>query len=162
MDTRQPRHPELVATRWACLVALGLALLGLVPVGEATVQPRSKRVNAQRPNVVVIMTDDQTVADLRGMTRTRRLIARRGVRFRNSFVSYPLCCPSRATFFTGQYAHNHGVMGLYPPIGGYGRFDKANSLPVWLQAAGYYTSHIGKFMNGYGNDAPADVPPRVG
>jgi len=108
------------------------------------------------------MTDDQTVEDLAGMTRTRRAIAGHGVSFRNSFVSYPTCCPSRATLFSGQYAHNHGVMGLYPPTGGYGRFDKANSLPVWLQRAGYHTAHIGKFLNGYGSDTPADVPPGWG
>ena len=112
-----------------------------------------------RPNVVVIMTDDQTVAEARGMPSTRKLIARRGVRFPRSFVSYPVCCPSRATYLTGQYAHNHGVMGLYPPTGGYGRFDKHNSLPVWLQRAGYYTSHVGKFLNGYGHHQPAEVPP---
>ena len=76
-----------------------------------------------------------------------------------SYVSYPVCCPSRATYLTGQYAHNHGVMGLYPPTGGYGRFDKRNALPVWLQSAGYHTAHLGKFLNGYGDQEPADVPP---
>ena len=50
-------------------------------------------------------------------------------------------------------------MGLYPLSGGYGRFDKRNSLPVWLRRAGYYTSHLGKFLNGYGDQQPADVPP---
>lgn len=50
-------------------------------------------------------------------------------------------------------------MGLEPPTGGYGRFDKRNSLPVWLQWAGYYSTHISKFLNGYGSDTPADVPP---
>jgi arylsulfatase A-like enzyme len=62
-----------------------------------------------RPNIVVIMSDDQTVADMRVMTRTRRLIGDEGVTFRNSVVTYALCCPSRATFLTGQYPHNHGV-----------------------------------------------------
>ena len=81
------------------------------------------------------------------------------MRFKRSYVSYPVCCPSRATYLTGQYAHNHGVMGLYPPTGGYGRFDKQNTLPVWLQRAGYHTVHLGKFLNGYGDQEPADVPP---
>jgi hypothetical protein len=40
------------------------------------------------------------------------------------------------------------VLGLYPPRGGYGRFDRWNSLPVWLEAAGYAAAHIGKYMNG--------------
>jgi arylsulfatase A-like enzyme len=112
-----------------------------------------------RPNIVVFMTDDETVAELGGMPHTRRLIERQGVRFARSYVSYPVCCPSRATYLTGQYAHNHGVMGLYPPTGGYGRFDKRNALPVWLQRAGYHTAHLGKFLNGYGDQEPADVPP---
>jgi hypothetical protein len=42
-------------------------------------------------------------------------------------------------------------MGLHPPTGGYGRFDRWNSLPVWLQHAGYTTAHIGKYLNGYGS-----------
>ena len=40
--------------------------------------------------------------------------------------------------------------GPLPPDGGYGRFDKSNALPVWLQRAGYHTAHLGKFLNGYG------------
>jgi N-acetylglucosamine-6-sulfatase len=111
------------------------------------------------PNVVVLMTDDQTVADLEVMPRARRLLGERGVTFNNSYVSYPVCCPSRASFLSGQYAHNHGVLGLYPPRGGYGRFDRWNSLPVWLEDAGYATAHIGKYMNGYGSQVPDDVPP---
>ena len=113
----------------------------------------------EQPNLVVVMTDDQTLEELSGMPKTRRLLAARGVSFDHSFVSYPVCCPSRATYLTGQYAHNHGVMGLYPPTGGYGRFDKRNALPVWLQRAGYHTAHLGKFLNGYGDQEAADVPP---
>jgi arylsulfatase A-like enzyme len=112
-----------------------------------------------RPNVVVIMTDDQTVDDLSAMPSTRRALATKGVNFLNSTASYPVCCPSRASFLTGRYAHNHGVMGLYLPTGGYGRFNDYDALPVWLQRAGYRTAHVGKYMNGYGSDRPAIVPP---
>jgi len=148
---------RLLLSTLACLCAL--ALLALVGGASSSPPAASAQAKSKRPNVVVIMTDDQTVQDLQGMTRTKRAIGDRGVTFANSFVSYPLCCPSRATFLSGQYAHNHGVMGIQPPTGGYGRFDTANSLPVWMQQAGYNTSHIGKFLNGYGSDAPADVPP---
>ena len=55
-----------------------------------------------------------------------------GATFANSFTNWPLCCPSRATFYSGQYAHNHGVLGNSPPQGGFTRFNDANALPVWL------------------------------
>ncbi len=54
-----------------------------------------------RPNFVVIMTDDQTAESLRVMSKTRALIGVKGVTFPNNYASYPLCCPSRATFLTG-------------------------------------------------------------
>ncbi len=63
---------------------------------------------------------------------------------------------------TGQYAHNHGVRGNTLPAGGYSKLAPhvGNTLPVWLQKAGYYTAHIGKFLNGYGNTSPdTEVPP---
>ncbi|HEU0019095.1 MAG TPA: sulfatase [Thermoleophilaceae bacterium] len=134
----------------AAFAALALCLAA----GAASADAQSAR-----PNVVVIMTDDQTVNDLIAMPATRRAFVRHGVSFANSTVSYPVCCPSRASYLTGRYAHNHGVMGLYLPTGGYGRFNDQDALPVWLQRAGYRTAHIGKYMNGYGSDRPAIVPP---
>ena len=122
-----------------------------------TVSPGSAQQPA-RPNVVVIMTDDQTLEQMRVMDATRALIGDAGVTFANSFVSFPICCPSRATFLTGQYAHNHGVLENEPPTGGYEAFNHQNSLPVWLQTAGYRTIHVGKFLNGYGEEDPLEIP----
>jgi arylsulfatase A-like enzyme len=96
------------------------------------------------------------------MPRTRELLAERGTTFANSFASYPLCCPSRATLLTGQYAHNSGVLGNRPPQGGYEKLrpTAGRTLPVWLARAGYETVHIGKYLNGYGRGTPAaEVPP---
>jgi len=76
---------------------------------------------APRPNVVVIETDDQTANTLWAMPIVQRELAHRGVTFDNSFVSYSLCCPSRATFLTGQYAHNHGVFDNVLPFGSFYR-----------------------------------------
>jgi N-acetylglucosamine-6-sulfatase len=135
------------------------ALAAAATFTESAVAPDAPDARGGPPNVVVLMTDDQTLADLEVMHRTRRLLGGHGVSFARSYVSYPVCCPSRATFLSGQYAHNHGVLGLYPPSGGYGRFDRWNSLPVWLQNAGYATAHIGKYLNGYGSQLPAEVPP---
>lgn len=114
-----------------------------------------------RPNVVLVMTDDQTQESIKVMTKTRAGIGAPGTTFTNSITSFPLCCPSRATYMSGQYAHNHGVVNNVPPFGGYTRFNFANSLPVWLQQAGYRTMHVGRTLNGYGVDNPSitDVPP---
>ena len=135
------------------------AAIALGVFAESAVAPSEPEARNARPNVVVLMTDDQTVSDLEVMHRTRRLLGGQGISFADSYVSYPVCCPSRATYLSGQYAHNHHVMGLYPPTGGYARFDRDNSLPVWLASAGYATAHIGKYLNGYGSELPADVPP---
>jgi N-acetylglucosamine-6-sulfatase len=110
----------------------------------------------------VLMTDDQQADSVRFMPNLQSLLAGRGVTFTNSFVNYSLCCPSRATLLTGQYAHSHGVRGNRLPSGGYSKLAPTlgNSLPVWLQQAGYSTAHVGKFLNGYGNTSPdTEVPP---
>jgi N-acetylglucosamine-6-sulfatase len=133
-----------VSVRLALAFAL---LLVLAPAAEA------------RPNILVLETDDQTLADMSVLPKTRALIGDRGTTFTNSFVNYSLCCPSRSTLYTGQYAHNHGVLSNKLPTGGFTRLDTSNWLPLWLQAAGYRTMHVGKFLNGYGRDTPPTVPP---
>ena len=122
--------------------------------------PSDGATPATRPNVVVVMSDDQTVESMRVMSNVNALIGREGVAFANSFASFPLCCPSRATYVTGQYGHNHTVMGNAPPQGGYEKLapTHANTLPAWLRSAGYHTVHIGKYLNGYGRLRPTEVP----
>jgi arylsulfatase A-like enzyme len=112
----------------------------------------------ERPNVVVIMSDDQTAVSQSVMARTNELLGDKGATFTNSFVNWPVCCPSRATYLTGQYAHNHQVLGNAPPFGGFGRLDTSETIAVWLQRAGYDTAHIGKFLNGYENSAVGSPP----
>jgi N-acetylglucosamine-6-sulfatase len=112
-----------------------------------------------RPNIVVLETDDQTLAELEVLPNVRRLIGDQGVTFDNNFDSFSLCCPSRATFLTGQYSHNNGVRGNALPEGGYEKLDGTNTLPVWLQQGGYYTVHLGKYLNGYGRRNPLEIPP---
>jgi arylsulfatase A-like enzyme len=106
------------------------------------------------------MTDDEAYEDAQHMPNFRR-IARRGVEFTNAHVSFPICCPARATFLTGQYAHNHGVKSNFEINGGgFGNFgDQDNTLPTWLQDAGYNTAFVGKYLNEYGATDPTLVPP---
>ena len=112
-----------------------------------------------KPNIVLVMTDDQTLEAMRFLPRTTALLGDQGTTFSNSFVNFPLCCPSRATMLTGQYMHNHGIRGNTAPTGGYSRLDHTNALPVWLSDAGYATAHVGKYLNGYGYAVPPERPP---
>jgi N-acetylglucosamine-6-sulfatase len=113
---------------------------------------------AARPNILVIMTDDQTVESVRVMANVNRMLAAQGTTFLNSFVSYPLCCPSRATFLSGEYSHNHGVVGNNY-VNGLSRFDQTNTLATWLRSAGYRTALVGKYLNGYGTRTARGIPP---
>lgn len=133
-----------------------LVLAALCAPASALAQPA-----VERPNVVLLMTDDQTAASMQHMPRTQALLGAAGTTFENSFVTFSLCCPSRATALTGQYTHNHKVFGLAPPLGGYVKLDTSEWLPLWLQDAGYRTIHLGKFLNGYGvqNVNLTEVPP---
>jgi arylsulfatase A-like enzyme len=98
----------------------------------------------------MVMTDDQTAETMRFLPKTRRIIGDAGVTFSNSIVTTPLCCPSRSTYFTGQYAHNHGVYMNSGPHGGFPALSHQDStFPVALQRAGYFTAHLGKYLNDY-------------
>jgi arylsulfatase A-like enzyme len=123
------------------LVALLAALAGAVAIAAPALAA------AKRHNIVVIMTDDQDFRSMSAMPQTQRLIGARGTTFAQAIVSFPLCCPSRATYYTGQYAHNHGVTWNFFPLGGYYLFKQDEVLPLWLQRAGYRTIHIGKYLN---------------
>ena len=133
-------------------------LIAVAVVTAAIPTTAAAKAPAERPNVVVIMTDDQDFRSMSVMPKTRRLIGAAGVTFDRNFVNYPLCCPSRATFLTGQYAHNHGVLWNNFPDGGYRLLDGSETLPVWMGRAGYRTIHIGKYLNEYGEDDPTEVP----
>ena len=159
----------------AGVLALLLVLVLAVAGGRST----ATGAEPMPPSFVVIQTDDQTLdglyatftpfagaAAIQSMPNTLSLIADRGMAFNRYYVSYPLCCPSRVSLLTGRYAHNHNVRGNVPPNAGYTGFSfrgaMTHNLPVWLQRAGYRTIHVGKFLNGYG-DEPFDdgktVPP---
>ena len=126
----------------ACLFVFAL-LAGATAAGA---EPAVRQADA-RPNVVMIMTDDQSVGMLSKATmpKTVKKIYRKGTDFSNTIITTPTCCPSRATFLTGQYGHNNGVLE-----NDYGLLvDPTTTLPTWLQASGYRTIHVGKYMNRY-------------
>lgn len=115
-----------------------------------------------RPNLVVIMADDLDAKLLDvlvtggHMPNLKEKIIDAGIDFRESYVTNPLCCPSRATFLTGQYTHNNNVKTNNFPFGGVTRLDDSSTVATWLQDAGYYTGIVGKYLNGYGTETAED------
>lgn len=98
---------------------------------------------AARPNVLLIVTDDQRAqGTMRVMPETKQLFGRHGTRFSRAHVTTPLCCPSRATIFSGKYAHNHGVM-----VNDGSLFDPTDSWQRRLQEEGYRTGLVGKYLH---------------
>jgi N-acetylglucosamine-6-sulfatase len=104
---------------------------------------------AAAPNIVFVLTDDQRWDTLFAMPTVQREIAARGVTFVNAFAVNPLCCPSRASFLTGQHSHSTGVYDNVPPYGGATSFRDSSTAATWLQGAGYRTAYVGKYLNGY-------------
>jgi N-acetylglucosamine-6-sulfatase len=137
-----------------CAATCAMVALALLARGDVS------RAASAKPNVILFVTDDQTVRDMLALPRTEALVGGNGATFEKAYASMPLCCPSRITMLTGQYAHNHRILGNTPPSGGYQLFNDSNSLPLWLQSAGYRTIHIGKMPNGYGD--PNYVQPGFG
>lgn len=100
-------------------------------------------VVADRPNIVLIVTDDQRKGTLSVMRATQRLFRRHGTSFDPAFASTPLCCPARASLFSGRYMHNHGVTTNLAGA----KLDQRHTVQAYLKGAGYRTGLFGKFLN---------------
>jgi arylsulfatase A-like enzyme len=121
------------------------AVVALLPFGApADPDPRW--------NVVVVVTDDQSTASLPHDPPVMPFLqgassdpSDHWVVFSNAFANTPLCCPSRATLLTGRYAHEHGVLRNEdgPAL------DEGTTIAAWLDAAGYHTGMVGKYLNQY-------------
>src|SRR5205085_3518718 len=124
----------------ALLVSLSAALPGQVASG------RVNTPNQPRPNVIVIVTDDQEYRTLSAMPTVSSRLVGQGIRFSNFYVVNPTCCPSRASILTGNYAHTTGV---YSNTTGFQQFNDSSTVATALDAAGYDTALVGKYLNGY-------------
>jgi len=122
---------------------------------------------ARKPNIVLIVTDDLSLNLVKYMPRVRQMQAD-GATFTRFFVSDSLCCPSRASIFTGRYPHNTGVFTNGGREGGFHRFHEAGlereTFATKLHSSGYTTALMGKYLNQYSPSAPVDgvtnfVPP---
>lgn len=128
------------------------AVVLVVMVGAAVVPEVVRRADSPRLNVVVVVTDDQPASSvpypLPVMPFLQRAVldpAGHWVVFTRAFANTPLCCPSRATMLTGLYPHHTGVLTNADGV----RLYEAETLATWLDAAGYETALVGKYLNGY-------------
>lgn len=115
---------------------------------------RGRAPRFHKPNIIVVYTDDQRFDSVDYMPTVSRL-ADEGVQFKNSFVTTPVCGPSRASMLTGRLA---STLGVTLNEGAYGQFDPQDSIAVTLQEQGYRTALYGKYLNGYRDGFPEVAP----
>ncbi len=138
--------------RKRCAIGIAVAAAGVMALGAQTATARG-----DSPNIVVVMTDDQRADTLGAMPNVEAL---GGTTYARHYAVQPLCCPSRASFLTGQYPHAHGIT-TNSPAEDEARAVELGALPTWLEAAGYRTALAGKYLNDYPWSAPY-VPPGWG
>src|SRR5438477_542913 len=122
-----------------------LALLTLVALA-ATGSGANAHRNAKRkakPNIVFVLTDDLAWNLVQYMPHVKRL-EKQGATFSNFFVTDSLCCPSRASIFTGRYPHDTGIFTNGGDDGGFATFhsrgEESATFATQLQKHGYLTA----------------------
>lgn len=143
------RRRRAVATVAAVGMLASLAVAQDVPRAEGTTPP----------SIVVVLTDDQRWDTLWAMPTVQEWMVEDGVTFTQAFVVNPLCCPSRTSILTGQLSHTTGIYDNSPPYGSFFAFDDSSTIATWLDAAGYRTALIGKYLNKYQESEAGYVPP---
>jgi arylsulfatase A-like enzyme len=144
MRTRKRTLVTLLALSISATLVGSVLIASSIAIPGCFERSSSHPTSAGLPNILVIVTDDQRQG-LAVMPETRRLFRRGGTDFKNAFVSDPLCCPSRASIFTGQYPHNHQVETEEEPT----NLAQGSTVQHYLQDAGYCTSAFGKYLNSW-------------
>ncbi len=143
-------------------LSLFVLLLLVIPTVLFVYQQQQHRLS-EKPNIIIILTDDQRADTLQYMPIVQDRLGGQGITFTNAYATTPLCCPSRVSLYTGLYAHNTNVWTNHMPkkgdfpLGGFDAFGGSRqyedlddeTLAVWLKKAGYKTGFAGKYLNGY-------------
>lgn len=143
-------QPRLRSLAVALAVIGSVALIGTLALTSASGAAPSEEGAVpppERPSFLHILTDDQTIDSIRQMSQVEQTLGRGGASFSNYHDVQPLCCPSRASFLTGLYPHNHHVLDNKPPLGGYPAMDFSRTLYTAMDDAGYRTGWVGKVLN---------------
>lgn len=127
-----------------------MGIAALASVSMAAQPPGDPDDVLERPNVLIIMTDDQPVGTLSVMPATRNYFVTRGTRYINAFSTNPMCCPARAALMSGRYTHNNGVRTNEDAH----ELDQGSTLQRHLRDAGYHTAFYGKYLNRWRGDPP--------
>jgi arylsulfatase A-like enzyme len=138
---------------WPLRAFVTFALLFAVSLCVAVPDRSEQGTARERPNILLILTDDQPAGTVAEMAKLREGLVDEGVTFERGFVTDPLCCPSRATILTGRYAHNHGIKTNSFPSGGAEKVREdgldRDTIATRLKEAGYSTGYFGKYLNEY-------------
>jgi len=134
------------------VAALCATLFAFVLVACTAGTTSSPAPSTGKPNIVFVLTDDLSWNLVQYLPHVQQL-QQSGRTFTNYFVTDSLCCPSRSSIFAGQYPHDTGVFTNNGDDGGFAAYqrngDEQRSFALALQAAGYRTGFMGKYLNGY-------------
>ncbi len=143
------------------LASLGSAAAPAPAAQSNVLPPPLTGTRRHRPNIVFVLTDDLSM-DLLPYMPAVQALEHRGTTLTNYFVSDSLCCPSRASIFTGNFPHDTGVFTNTGRQGGFNVFhargEQQHTFNVALQNAGYRTAMMGKYLNGYLEGDKSTVP----
>jgi arylsulfatase A-like enzyme len=161
LPTRRLGLAPLWSAALACAAVVGMALTlsavapsNTAPNTQPPASPTQQAVGQDQPNIVLINLDDadwDLLSDEHLTLYFPNIKARfsdGGLRFTNLHVADPLCGPSRASLFRGQYPHNTGVREN--PAGWQIFYDRGytdDEIGMWMRRAGYRTGLVGKYCH---------------
>ena len=136
---------------------------GFAPVAIDAARPSQAEAVNLRPNIVFIVTDDQRADTMHVSPPVMPNVLKwfrdgdpaagvvGGTEYVNAFATTPMCCPARASIFSGRYPHNHGVIkNTFGP-----KLLSTSTVQRYLNDIGYENAIFGKYLNGWTPVPPA-------